>query len=273
MNLVISMKIYLDLVFLINFCYDFLILMTVDITLKRHTKISRMIISALLGGLSLGLLFLPLNSIFLFLLKIVVSIIMILIAFKFKDIKYTLSNLFYMYMISITLGGFLYFLDIQFSLKQEGLIFYFDGLSINYILLLIIAPVILFLYIREHKKMKSTYNLNYDVKIIFKNNKELVCKSFLDSGNRLRDPITKKYIILVEKKTLKQYINNKDPIYVPYKALNKKGLVKCFSIKSLIINNHAFNNYLVGESIDDFNLEGIDCILNYKLMEELCFEK
>lgn len=266
------MKIYIDLVFLLNFCYDFLILMTVDITLKRYVKVKRMILGAIFGGISLGILFLPLSSFFLLVLKILVSILMIFITFGYRNIKYTLSNLFYLYMISITLGGFLYFLDVQFSYKQDGLIFFFNGLSINYILLLIIAPIILFLYIKEHKKMKSTYNLNYEVKIIFKNNKELVCNGFLDSGNRLRDPLTKKYIILLEKESLREYVHNKDPIYVPFKALNKNGLVKCFSIKGLLINNQMFNNYLVGEAINTFELDGIDCILNYKLMEELCLE-
>ncbi|MDE6284214.1 MAG: sigma-E processing peptidase SpoIIGA, partial [Bacilli bacterium] len=212
------MKIYLDLVFLINFCYDFLILMTIDITLKRHTKIRKMVLSALVGGLSLGLLFLPLPSSLLFLLKIAVSIIMVLIAFRFKDLKYTCNNLLYLYMISITLGGFLYFLNVQFSYKQEGIIFYFDGLSTNYILLIIIAPIILYLYIHEHKKIKSTYNLHYEIRILFKDDKELVCQGFLDSGNRLRDPITKKYVILLEHQALQEFIHNKDPIYVPYKA-------------------------------------------------------
>lgn len=267
------MKIYLDLVFLLNLCYDLLILMTVDITLKRHTKIKKLILSAFVGALSLILLFIPLNTVFLFLLKILVSVVMVLIAFRYKDIKYTISNLCYLYMVSITLGGFLYYLNVEFSYKQVGLIFYFNGLSINYILLLIIAPVILFLYVREHKKIKSTYNFNYEVKIIFKNNQELICNGYLDSGNKLRDPITKKYVILLEREKLIKYIHNKNPIYVPYKALNKTGLVKCFSIKRLIVNNHEFSNYLVGEANELFNLEGIDCLLNNKLMEDICLEK
>lgn len=272
MQMVISMKIYLDLVFFLNFCYDFLILLTIDITLKRHTKIKRIIISSIIGALSLVLLFLPINNLLLFFVKIIVSIVMVLIAFRYKDIKYTLSNLFYMYMVSITLGGFLYFLNVQFSYKQEGLIFYFDGISTNYILLIIIAPIILYLYIKEHKKMKSTYNLNYEVKIVFKNNEELVCNGFIDSGNKLRDPITKKYIILVEKNHLKKIINNKNPIYVPFKALNKNGLVKCFSIKHLIINNQEYKNFLIGEADNTFHLEGIDCLLNSIFLEELCLE-
>ena len=208
------MKIYLDLVILINFCYDLLLLMTIDITLKRHMNIKRLFISALFGGLSLGILFLPFNKILLFIIKILVSILMVLIAFKYKNIKYTLMNLLYLYMCSVILGGFLYMLDLEFSYKREGIIFYFDKFSINYILLLIIAPIILGLYIYEHKKFKSTYNFNCKVEIVF-------CNGFIDSGNKLRDPITKKYVIIVSKKILVNYINIRGPMYVPYKSINK----------------------------------------------------
>ena len=266
------MRIYLDLVFLLNFSYDFLILMTVSLTLKRHSKLIRLFLGAFLGSLSLILLFLPFPKIILFFLKILVSLFMLLISFKYKDLKYTLNNILYLYMISITLGGFLYYLNNEFSYKNKGLVFYFDGLSPNYILLLIIAPIILFLYYFDHKKMLSTYNLNYEVKIVFKDNKELICEGFIDSGNKLKDPLTHKYIILIEDYLLKDYIHNKNPIYVPYKALNKTGIIPCYQIKYLIINEHKFINYLVGLSHDKFNLEGINCLLNYKLMEDICLK-
>lgn len=267
------MKIYLDLELILNFSYDLLLLMTVDITLKRHTNFIRLIISAFLGALSIIILFLPFNNLLLFLFKIAVSIFMLLIAFGYKNIKYFSANLGYLYMCSVILGGFLYFLNMEFSYKREGLVFYFDGLSINYILLLIISPIILFLYVREHKKYKSSYSYTYGLKICFKNNKELDCIGFLDTGNKLRDPITKKYIILLPKKILTPFINIRSPIYVPYRSLNKRGLVKCFSIKYLKINNQVFTNYMVGISDDNFNINGADCLLNYKLMEEICLEK
>ena len=108
-------------------------------------------------------------------------------------------------------------LDLEFSYKREGMIFYFDKFSINYILLLIIAPIILGLYIYEHKKFKSTYNFNCKVEIVFCNDTSLICNGFIDSGNKLRDPITKKYVIIVSKKILVNYINIRGPMYVPYK--------------------------------------------------------
>ena len=266
------MKIYLDLVFILNFLYDLLLLMTVDLTLKRHTKFKRLVFSAILGAISLLILFIPCGEIILFLFKVIVSILMLLIAFGYKNVKYFGTNMLYLYMCSVILGGFLYLLNIEFSYKREGLIFYYDGFSINYLLLLIIAPIILFLYVREHKKFKSTYNYNYRVSIVFKNGKTLDCNGFLDTGNKLKDPLTHKYVILVSKKVLGPYINIRSPIYVPYKTVGYQGLIECFSIKYLKINNQIFKEYLVGLIPDKINLNGSDCLLNYKLMEGLCFE-
>ncbi len=267
------MKIYLDLVLILNFVYDLLLLMCVDVTLKRFTKFYRLIISALAGALSLIILFLPFNKYVLFLFKVLVSLFMIIIAFGYKNIKYFFTNISYLYMCSVILGGFLYFLNVEFSYKREGLIFYHDGLSVNYILLLILAPIILYLYIRNIKIFKSTYNFSYQLNIEFMDKQILSCKGFLDTGNKLKDPISKKYIIILSKKILVPFINNKSPIYVPYKALNKKGLIKCYKVKSISINNQIFNNYLVGLSDDNFKINGTDALLNYKLMEDLCLEK
>ena len=248
---------------MLNFIYDLLLLMTIDITLKRHKNFVRLISASIIGALSLIILFLPFNKFILFLLKILVSVIMVLVAFKFKNIKYTFTNLLYLYMCSVILGGFLYLLDI----------FYFDGLSINYLLLLILGPIILGLYIYEHKKYKSSYNFNCNVEIVFNNGKVLNSTGFIDSGNNLKDPVTKKYVIIMSKKLLSSYINIRSPMYVPYKALNKYGLIECFKIKYLKVNNQIFTNYLVGISNDEFNLNGADVLLNYKLMEDICLEK
>ena len=251
------MKIYIDLVLILNFCYDFLILLTVDTTLKRHMKIIRHIISSIIGSISVFILFLPFNSPILLLIKFLTSIIMILISFSYKNIKYFLTNLTYLYMCSIILGGFLYLLENQFNNKNE------------YILLVIIAPIILYLYIKEHKKYMSIIKYHYQLKVVFRNNKVLICNGYIDTGNKLRDPITKKYIVLISKKLLIPYINIRSPIYVPFKSLNNNGLVECFPIKYININNVILTNYMVG-IIN--NISDSDCLLNYKIMEDICLK-
>ena len=84
------MTVYIDLVSIINFIYDFLILLTVSFTLKRNRKIYYYILSSLIGVLSIFLLFLKINNIVLFLLKILISVIMVIVAFGYKSIKYTI---------------------------------------------------------------------------------------------------------------------------------------------------------------------------------------
>jgi len=263
------MTIYIDLVLFLNFAFDFLLLMAVNIVLKRNVKLIRILLGALIGSLSILFLFIKLNSFTLFLLKIVVSILMTLITFKYESIKYTFNNLLYLYMISTILGGFLYLLNIEFSYKQEGLVFYFKGLSINFVVLLISAPIIIYIYIRQAKALKNNYSCYYKIEIVFKNNQSITLNSFLDTGNKLKDPITKKGIILINKESIKGKYNIRSPMYVPFNSLNNHGLLKCFSPKYIIIKDKIYTNYLIGLSDNKINIDGVDCLLNYKLMEEL----
>ncbi len=264
------MVIYLDLVFLLNLAYDFLLLLTVDITLKRKAKIKKIFFAALIGSISLILLFLTINKYILFILKIIVSLFMVLIAYGYRDLKYTFNNLFYLYMCSVILAGFLYLLNVNLSYTNIGLVFVNTGLSINYLVLLFLAPLILSLYIYQNKKIKNFYHYNIDLKIVFNEKEKILVHGYLDTGNVLKDPITNKYIILIEDNLIN--LDNKLPIYVPYISINKKGIIECFKISYIEVNNQKLSNYLVGINKEKFHLEGINCILNRKLLEEICIE-
>ena len=170
----------------------------------------------------------------------------------------------WIYFLYASYAAFLYFLNVEFKT---------DKFSVNYLVLLIVAPGILYLYYKEHKRFASTYNYNLNVSICFCNGKTYSCSGFVDTGNKLRDPITGKYVIILSRKILVNLINIRSPIYVSYKALNKKGLIECFKIKYLKINKQIFTNYLIGISNDEFNINGSDVLLNYKLMEDICLEK
>ena len=78
-KLVIIMKIYLDLLFILNYVYDFFLLMTVSITLKRNIKIKRLLLSSLFGALTTFIIFIPINKYLLLLLKIILGTIMVII--------------------------------------------------------------------------------------------------------------------------------------------------------------------------------------------------
>jgi len=263
------MIVYIDLIFLINFILDLLLLLTVNITLKRYSKIKRLILGALFGSISLLYLFIPLNQVLLFIFKIVMSNIMCIIAFGYKNLKYTIYNIIYLYMTSIILGGFLYYLKIEFSYSNKGFVFYYEGLAINYIFLLIISPLILYVFIKSIKALKEIKNYYYKVKIVFSNNYEITLSGFLDTGNKLIDPITNKPIILINKKKIKGKIPIRSPMYVPFNSLNHHGLLECIKPKYLEINGQELKNYLIGLTDTSFKLNGIECLLNYKVLEDI----
>ena len=259
------MKIYVDLIFILNIFFDFLLLLSVSLILKRHTKIFRIIIGSLVGGLSIIFLFFSINTVTLFFLKIVIAILMCLTSFGFKDIRYFIKNISYLYLISIVLGGFLYFFNIEFSYKNNGLIFYHNGLSINIIVILIITPVLLYLYVKEMKDYKDNYTKYYKIEITLKNNKIITLNSFLDTGNNLIDPYKKRPVILVNYEAIKKYITNEKELLVPYNNINSEGLLRCIKPKKIVINNKEITNILIGLSFNKIYIDGVDCILNNKI--------
>ena len=265
--LVIEMKVYIDLLYLLNFYLDFLLLLTTLIILKRNTKIKRVFIASLIGSLSIIFLFFEVSSLFLFIFKIFIAFIMVIVAFGYENLKYTLNNFCYFYMISIILGGFLYYLNVEFSYTAVGLLFIKHKINVNAVFLILMSPIILFFYVKQVKEMKCKYNLSYEVKIVLKNKQEYILNGFLDTGNCLIDPVTNKPIILLEKGVVDESNNNF--YYVPFHSLNNQNLLKCLRPEYVEIENKKFNNYLIGISDKNFNFDGVKCILNNKLMEEL----
>ncbi len=249
------MVIYIDLLFILNIIYDFLLLMTVSVTLKRNISLKRIILGSFIGGLTTFIIFIPISNILLLILKIIASLFLLLITFGYKNIKYFLNNMLYLYMCSVILAGFLYFLKIEFH-------------NLSYIILLLFAPFILYLYIKEQKKLKEVINYYTKVVITFKNNKQLTLQGFIDSGNRLKDPITNKYIILINKKLIKGIYNIRSPIYVITNTINQKSLLECISIKNIKVNEKVYTNYLLGLSDTFKGFDEVECLLNYHLLEE-----
>ena len=257
------MKIYLDLIMILNFFIDLLLLLTVSIILKRKVSFIKLMLGSFFGGISILLLFFNINSFILFILKLIISIFMILISFGYENLKYTLINLLYLYMSSIILGGFLYLLNLEFSYKHIGIIFYNNGLSINFIFLIIFSPIILYIYIKQTKKLRNNYSNYYNVEIYYKN-KKYKYVGYLDTGNILKDSLTGKSVILIDKRKL--LFNIKKFRFIPYMSINGNNMIKVIKIDKLIFNNKEYD-VLLG-IMDNINLDGVDIILNRNLLEE-----
>lgn len=242
-----AMKIYLDLVIIINFLYDFLILTSVSILLKRNIGIFKIILGSFIGMISIITLFISLSNLTLLLLKIITSLSMVIITFGPKKI---LENTFYFYIITIIIGGFQYLVT--------G-----DAYKVNIIIMGILSPVIIFLYIKSQRDYKREINKIYNV-IIIDGDLAYTLTGYMDTGNTLRDPITKYPVILVSNK-LRFY--SEKYFYVPYQVVNNKSILKCLKVDNVIIDNKK-RDCLLGLVDDSILKNGIDVILNEYLREE-----
>ena len=242
------MKIYIDLLIIINFFFDLTILTCVDVLLKRNTTFKRIVLASLIGEISIVSIIYKIG----FTLVLVLSILMSIIAFKYKNIKYTIINVLYFYLVCTLLGGFIYFLTNQF---QIDLVY-----SLRYLLIIVFSPLVLVGYYLLAKNIKDTYNNLYHIKIeydkyVFNGN------GFLDSGNTLT--FNGKKVVLIEKKYIQYQRLKLLPII--YNSLNYTGIVFCFKPKSCFINNKEYTDVLIGLSDKSFNIDGAEVLLNAKL--------
>ena len=250
------MIIYIDLIIILNFFIDFLLLIGTDILLKRNISFKRIILGSLLGSLSTLLLFYINDNITLIIHKLLISIFMVIITFKYESFNYFKDNLLWLYILSIILGGGMYLLSDSITLSNKGLIFTDNGFKINIILLIILTPFIIYKYIKQNKKYFITYSNYYNIVIYYKD-EVINATGFLDTGNNLKDPFFNRPIILVDKNLINKKINT---FLIPYNTVNSHSLLEVFKPSKIIINNKIIKNVLIG--ITSVNVNGVKIILN-----------
>ena len=248
------MIIYLDLLIILNIIYDYLILYVVSMVLKRNINKKRLLLSSLIGELSILLLLLKTNYIIILITKLLLALLMNIISFKYKDIRYTIINLCYFYMISIILGGFIYYCYLN---------------NINYLLIMLLIPLLLTIFIILFND-KHKYQNYFDVVININDKHKINLVGYLDTGNNLIDPVSLKPIIVINKELIKFKI--KYYYLIPIQVLNNNLLLKCIKINNITINNKVINNVMLGISDTKINIDGVDCLLNNKLRKELTYD-
>ena len=241
---------YIDEYLLFNFIIDYLILKTLISILKINTKKIYIIISCLIGEISIISLFVNMNEYIFILFKFLLAVLMIYIIDRNNNIKTIIRNLFYYFIISFFLGGTLYYL------KNESVI--------KYKFILLLTPIIMNIYEYFTYNLKSILNLNYKVTIYLNNGKILYLNGKLDTANTLIEPYTNKKVIIINYKLIK----NENFYLVPYTTINSSSLLKCFNPKKVYIDGIGERKDIsIGVTKEKFN--GFNCLLNYRIMEDL----
>ena len=261
------MTIYIDLLFILNFLFDYVIISSVNYILRRNVKYYRIIIASLFGNVSLFLFNVIEYRILFILLKLIVCMFINLLAFGFKDIRYFIKNIVYFYLVSMLIGGVVYFFDIQFLNSDNGLVLTNDYLF-KYLIVIIVSLLFYYKYLSNMILLKNNYSYYYNCCIYLDDENSIRVNAFLDTGNKLKDPYTNKDIVLINDDMLSNFVVSK-PIFVPYNSLNNHGLLTCFKAKRIVIDGKEGNNFLIGISKEKMFIDGIDCIISTSLMEGL----
>ena len=203
------MTVYLDVVFFENFIMNYIILFATAVINKVEIKIIRISISSVLGSV-----YAIMHYTYIFqnyigtIMKIMLSIVMVYIAFKPENIKKMLKQLLIFYLTSFTFGGvafaLLYFIKPSSLLMKNGI--YIGTYPIKIALLGgCIGFIIITIAFKIIKGKLMPKDMLYEIEIEIKNKKEELI-AMLDTGNLLKEPITNTPVIIVEKKKLKNVI-------------------------------------------------------------------
>ena len=131
---------YIEEVLIINFLIDYIILYVMSLILNNNINNKRILLCSLIGEVTLLLLFIDVSYVIINILKLLFGAFIIFIYSGKCDRKTYFVNLIWFYSISFLLGGFLYYIKINVN---------------NYILYLILVPIILNIYryfIRDYIK-------------------------------------------------------------------------------------------------------------------------
>lgn len=268
------MTIYIDVVLIENIAMNYIILMGCSLLENRKANILKILISSSIGGIYSILNYVLKESIFFDLLsKILISMLMVKIAFKSRKGKTFFKQLISFYVVSFMIGGLGFML--LFFINSKNIIFQNGHLIGTYpIKIALFGGVIGFSIITIISNMQKRKIENQICEIeIFYNYRKIKISSFIDTGNLLKDPITNNSVIIVEKESLKNlvdrefleelenvikgkeisngvdYIKNKIKL-IPFSALgNENGLLVGFKVDYIKIYNDEIKivkNVVVG---------------------------
>lgn len=204
------MTIYLDIVLLENILLNYIIILSTAIISKEKINFIRIILSSIIGGVFAIITYVAeLLILEGMLVKIIISIIMVKIAFKGLKIKRFMKILVFFYLVSFTFGGIAFML--LFFINPKNIIINENRLvgiyplkitilagGVGFIVISVVAQII--------KTKMNKNNMIYDLEIFYEGKFKKI-KTMLDTGNLLKEPISKADVIIVEKESLKEILN------------------------------------------------------------------
>lgn len=203
------MTIYLDVVMIENLIMNSIIIYATAIITKVEIKHIRIILSSFIGASYSILSYISGLKIYSALwLKIMLSVIMVYIAFNPKDLKKLGKELIMFYLTSFVFGGvafsLIYIIKPQEILMKDGLFLGTYPLKTVF-LSAIIASILIIVAFKIVKSKITKKDMLCEV-IVKYNRKEIKINTMIDTGNMLKEPISGMPVIVIEKSALYELI-------------------------------------------------------------------
>ena len=203
------MTIYLDIVLIENLIMNSIIIYATAIIMKLKIKHLNILLSSLIGAIYSIMTYISnlkiYSNIF---IKIILSIIMVYIAYKPQSLKILLKQILIFYLTSFLFGGvafaLIYVVKPQEILMRNGL--FLGTYPLKTVFLSAIIASVIGIFGFKLVKNKISKKDMYCQIIIKLNNKEIQTTAMVDTGNLLKDPITGNPVIVVESSLLEKIL-------------------------------------------------------------------
>ncbi|WP_202077010.1 sigma-E processing peptidase SpoIIGA [Caldalkalibacillus salinus] len=206
------MYLYLDLIWLLNFFIDYLLLWMTGYFRKIPLKKSRLVLASAIGSSYVFILFLPpLSSYYTFLSKIVLSLVIVSVAFGFGNFQRFIQAFLMFYFVSFVTGGGILAIHSMLQTNHEvmqGILSTQSGGVGDPVSWLFVIIGFMAMYgltkSRWHQLeiTKAKEGVLADVRIRMGEH-EISCTGLIDTGNQLHDPLTKMPVMMLQLDTLK----------------------------------------------------------------------
>jgi stage II sporulation protein GA (sporulation sigma-E factor processing peptidase) len=195
------MTIYIDIVLIENLIMNYIILFTTAVVLKIKVNHIRLILASLLGAGYSIIAYMGIIKVYSsIILKIILSVLIIYIAFNPQNIKKMCKDLLLFYLVSFVFGGaafaLIYIIKPQNILMKNGL--FLGTYTLKTVMLgAVVAFCIIIGAFAIIKNKISKKDMFCEIEILI-NQKKIKTKAIIDTGNMLKEPITNVPVIVVE---------------------------------------------------------------------------
>lgn len=201
------MVIYVDELFLENFIMNYIILCITAYFSKIKPKWYRLSLASALGAIYVILTYIVNISIYnSLILKVILSILIIIIGFNFKRIVEFLKIICIFYLTTFAIGGAGFcigYFSNAVSITETGII-YVKEISLKIVIISMIITFIMAKVIVMILKNRVGLSTEYfDIDICLKG-KKVTLNAFLDTGNSIHEPFSRRSVVFVEGEEIKE---------------------------------------------------------------------